>query len=272
MQRAFVSPTELTQALDAVEHAVGLVLKDVFEPWDTFGRYESDVEARLLFFALVRHVEGVLECGRSDVVLFPAGATLTRTAFEQAVRVCWMLHPQDVMVREGRFLAHLSEEERMWRRCARASGEEPVAKRGAPLREFRELFEKKLPAHVPRLKGLPKFDEMLRELGEPGRYVSYILLSQFSHGSHYAGWMYRRHLGTAKELAERSRVRDWAELLRICWWSVFQAAQALENTSARRQFRSVDAASIDAVAVGLRALAEAEVSMPHSSDGEHEAV
>jgi hypothetical protein len=247
VKRKFLPPEEWTSALDDFECAIGSLLKDVFEPWTEYGRYEADVEVRLLFLNLLRHTEAVIECARIDPVSFAAAATLTRTVLEQSTRVRWMLAPQDVWEREARFLAHLSDEERMWDRCARASGKDEFRSHAAPLKQFREAVEKLLPAHVPRLARIPSFERILAELKQPEHYAAYTVLSQFSHGSHYAGSIYRRHLGTAKELSERVELKEWGGLLKLCWSSIFAAAQAIEQTCARRAIRSMSSENITAM-------------------------
>jgi hypothetical protein len=86
---------------------------------------------------------------------------------------------------------------------------------------------------------------MLEELGEIRRYAAYTLLSQYTHGSHFMGNLYRRGLGTGKAFGEQVSVKDWAVLLEIAWWSIFHAAQKIEHTCARRDIRCLGNQRID---------------------------
>ncbi len=235
---------ELLSLCQEVKEAVGALLRDVSEPFDGYGRYESDVEARVLFLSLARHIEGLLECARINFALLPAGGTLTRAAFEQGIKIQWLLHPANVFDREARFLAHLSEDERTWKRCGRYSKVEKFEAASVLISQFRMEVEQALPPGTLLLKGIPKLSEMLKELGEEQRYTAYILLSQQVHGSHLGGSVYRRGLGKDKDFGEQISVQDWVSLVEIVWWSIFYAAQKIENTCARRDIRSLDNRSI----------------------------
>jgi hypothetical protein len=88
---------------------------------------------------------------------------------------------------------------------------------------------------------------MLAEIGDSPRYVAYILLSQFSHGSHFAGSIYRRGLGTEKKFATRISASDWVPALEICWWSLFHATAKIEHVCAGRELRSVPQSLLEAI-------------------------
>lgn len=256
MSSAIVAPPprELLDLLDALEGATGDLVCDLREPCPDFGLYESDVEAKVLFVVMLRHVESLLHCARTDLVLLPAAFTLARSALEQGAKILWLLHPRGIFEREARFLAHLSDEERMWERCNRYTASEVFLERSSAIREFREAVEKQLPNGTPRLARVPGVEAMLVEVGERKKYTAYILLSQYSHGSHAAGSVLRRGLGVSKEFGERASAADWVVPLEIAWWSLFSAAQAIERTCAGRGIRTLKQASIDDLDIRLATL------------------
>lgn len=147
----------------------------------------------------------------------------------------------------------------MWERCARIAGNNDFAKHAEPLRSFRSAVEALLPAEVARILQGRKLDEMMRELGDYERYFAYTLLSQYVHGSHHAGSIFRRNLGTSKELAERVRVSAWYVPLEVCWWSAFHAAQTIERVCAQRPLRAIKAAGTESIALRLEELKTSSV-------------
>jgi hypothetical protein len=251
-------PPKFIDLCDQIDRAAGLLLQDVGEAFPDLGRYESDVEARVLFVGLLRHVEAVLECARADLVLLPAATTITRAVLEQSTKIRWLLLPTDVFDREARFLAHLSDEERMWERCAKDAGVNLFLERAAAIAEFREGVEKILPPTTTPLRRVPSLKDMLTELGDTKRYVAYTLLSQTVHASHFGGATYRRGLGTAKKFGEWISPADWAFLLEVCWWSLFTAARDIEHTCAKRNLRSVTQPLVDEIAGRLAELRDSK--------------
>jgi hypothetical protein len=239
---------------DEIDELVGLVLKDVREPFPEFGRFGIGRGGAGSFSGLLRHVEALLECARADLVLLPAASTITRAALEQSVKIQWLLHPPDVFDREARFLAHLSDEERMWERCARYLGEDALRGRSARIQGFRKAVEAALPVHISRLPRIPTLEAMMTEIGEARRYATYTILSQYSHGSHYGGSIYRQGLGTKKEFDERVSPSEWALLLQVSWWSFFYSGQTIEHVCARRDLRSIESAQIEGLGIRLSRL------------------
>jgi hypothetical protein len=60
---------------------------------------------------IIRNVEGVLLMAREDLRLLPAAFSTSRTAYEVAIRVLWLMDPTDPYEREVRWLAYLSQDE-----------------------------------------------------------------------------------------------------------------------------------------------------------------
>src|SRR5689334_21244387 len=100
-----------------------------------------------------------------------------------------MLDPEDPFEREVRWLAHLREGEDYHRRIT-----EQLSRRGADasneqnmyeaIRSFRLGVEAKLPPpHLP-LPKVPSLWTMLEDIGADEKYLTYRILSQFTHGTH----------------------------------------------------------------------------------------
>jgi hypothetical protein len=115
MSNILMPPTpEILHIADSVERAIGQFLgaRETIPP---LGKFESDVEALLLFTLVIRDIEAILTLARTDLVLLPSACVLARAVFEIAVKAAWMVHPDDPFDREVRWLAHLAEEERLYK-------------------------------------------------------------------------------------------------------------------------------------------------------------
>jgi len=77
-----------------------------------------------------------------------------------------------------------------------------------------------------KIPTLPNILEMLQSLNEERKYLYYILLSQYTHMTHYAGKIYRKNLGVDKKLKEESSIDDWKLVFSISW-PVFEFATEL---------------------------------------------
>jgi hypothetical protein len=210
------------------------------------GRYEADVEARLIFILGIRHVEGVVALARCDLVLLPAAYHLARAAFECCVRAAWLVNDENPMKREPRFLAHLDGEisaiRRSSERLERAGTNVDAAHaRGRQLKQFRDDVARALQDRgVPLLKQIPKFEEMLSSIGGDHLYPIYIEASQYTHGGHAATWLYRGGggVGTHKVIKETIMAEHWILPLRMCWLALCHPGDIV----ATRIARSADAA------------------------------
>jgi hypothetical protein len=148
----------------------------------------------------------------------------------------------------------------MWERCARTLREEVFRERAARIHEFRKAVQAALPRRSSPLARIPTLEAMLAEIGEAKRYATYTTLSQYSHGSHYGGSIYRRGLGTDKEFGEWVSPSDWALLLQISWWSLFNAGQTIEHVCAGRDLRSIEVPQIEGINIRLSRLRGPEIS------------
>lgn len=111
----------LARAADLLEAAVAAV-STAFASAPTTA-YEADVEANLIIHLTIRDAEGVALLAREGAFMYPAAMVLTRAAYEGALRVMWMLHPDDPFEREARYLAMLKETEELARVAAREFAE-----------------------------------------------------------------------------------------------------------------------------------------------------
>jgi len=192
------------------------------------GMYESDVEAHLLILLIIRHVQGVITLARHDLVLLPAATAIARTSFEAAVRVLWVLNPHDPMQREARWLAGLKEYESYYRNLA--TDIEKHQDDGAPFHQiekeiqgFRLGVERLLPKEIELLSKQPKYEDMLKDLGDAKRYTSYRIMSNYTHPTQVATSIYRSGLGTQKKFGEFISPSDWYTCLGPAWFSLANA-------------------------------------------------
>ena len=194
------------------------------------GQWESLDEATVMAYLVVRHVEGLVELARRDEVLLAPAWACARSAMEVAPRLRWLLEPDDAYSREGRWLARIEEEERFHR--ATASGLADVGGEAAQIervadqvRDFRIRVADLLPARTLVPRSIPSADSAIAH--DPGVYLLYRQASQYVHGTHAGGSLYRRHLGTAKQLGERIRTSMWAGPLQAGWWGLTTAGTAV---------------------------------------------
>jgi hypothetical protein len=243
-------------ACDLLDHAVGrfLAARECLQ----FGRYEADVEASLLFNLVLRHVESVISLARTDLTLLPAAYSVARSAFETATKAAWLVDATDPYVREGRWLAHVAEEERVYERAAeRFDSPESKARfhaRASRLREFRTGVQALMPKHVPIPKGNPSLEEACRSIGGEHLYSLYIYLSQFVHGGHCATSLYRQGLGTEKQIGEFITEGHWYIALRICWLSLSHPATVVLSRISGTEFEYLNPAEYAKIEAAIEAI------------------
>lgn len=218
--------TSLPRAAGLLESAVASVLKAFATAAPT--AYEADVEANLMIHLTIRDAEGLALLAREGTFMYPAAMVLTRAAYEGALRVLWMLQPDDPFDREARYLAMLKETEGLAEVAAREFaqiGADDATVQGhlaiaQGIRRFREGVASKLPSDVTALERVPSPKEMIAESGFSARYVLYKFGCQYVHSTNYATGIYRKNLGNAMEIGEFVEPKMWAEPLQITWWSL----------------------------------------------------
>ena len=157
---------------------------------------------------------------REGVVTYPAAMVLARAAYEGAIRVLWMLKPDDPFDRESRWLVNLRQTARFHEQVGRefeslGFEDDVVVDRrsvAATIRKVADGVTAKLPPGIEPTATLPSLKDMVEELDMPERYVPYRLGSQFTHVAGYATGIYRRNLGTSAVVGEFLEADQWIAL------------------------------------------------------------
>jgi len=195
----------------------------------TIGEYEADAESVNLMRLVIRHVEGVILLAKEDLVLLPAALSMARTAFELGVKINWLLQPDDPFAREARWLSQLRNGEEYYKKTSDVLAKFNVDNqyfkgREKMIKEFREGITKLLPSEHKVVNKMPNLRDMLVALKDEERYVLYIHLSQYTHGSHFATEVYRKNLGTKQVFGEHIEPSNWQVPLAACWYTMATAA------------------------------------------------
>jgi hypothetical protein len=133
-----------------------------------------------------------------------------------------MVQPDDPFERELRWIVHLQEEVRMHDRIANhvekfGGNPQGFKEMGDLLRKFQKGVASALPSGYRELRGNPKVEEMLASVGQAQMYHVYTVLSAHVHGNHSSTWLYRRNIGTKKEIGELIDPTMWHLPLWTSW-------------------------------------------------------
>lgn len=232
MNGVVLEPNEkIRKSAELLEEAVGRFLR-ARSTFRDFGRFESSIESLNLMYLLIRNVEGCVELARKDLVLLPAAMTLARSAYEIGFKIKWMLDPVDPFEREARWLAHMKSEVEFYDKLIAKYSK--LDEEASDLWNFRETIESfrlavsdKLPGSVSRVSKTPDLFSMMKSLDDERKYLGYIVLSQFAHGSHNATGLYRKNLGTDKSLGEFVEASTWSIPLSGCWYALHSSGSKL---------------------------------------------
>lgn len=210
----------LLRVADEITAAIGRFV-DARRP--PVGHWEALDEAHVMGNLCIRQIEGTVALARTDMVLLPAAWATARSAFEIAVRIEWLLSPPADFEREARWLARVREGARYWRqigdRLAAVGGDPAQAHRIAgAMTSFADGVAVQLPTDVP-VAAIPNLDAMVAE-SDPVQYVVYKMASQYVHGTHEGGVLYRQHLGSMKTFSEQVDPHRWVDPMRFCWWAL----------------------------------------------------
>jgi len=218
---AMSPPPKILEIAEKLDQVIGQFLL-AFKSIPPLGKFESEVEARLLFILAIRSIEAMLTLARTDLVLLPAANILARAVFEASLKSAWMVQPADPFDGEVRWLAHLSEAERLYKSISKN-----VADSGGNstffdvqhqvIKDFRVGVSNALPPQYSELKGNPSIEAMLRDLGQEHMYFIYRHLSQFVHAGHVSTGLYRTGLGTGKRGGEFITQASWHSPLWNAW-------------------------------------------------------
>jgi hypothetical protein len=223
MENIILPPNlEIKKVCDLLENWIHNFLK-ARDSIPSTGQYEAPLESLNLMYLMIRNVESIILMARYDLVVLPSSLHLTRSVFEMAMKVMWMLAPNDAFEREVRWLAQLQTEEKYFERFAqrlKKIGEddtEVLAIRDK-ISGFRLDVIGVLPQPYKPLVEIPNLAEMMKDIHEEKKYFTYMLLSQYSHGTHIATGTYRRGLGDEKVLGEYITPKDWKIVFSVCWY------------------------------------------------------
>jgi hypothetical protein len=225
--RVIFSPTnEVINCCELADQGIQQFLVSIKN--DHFGRYEYEVECLINITHAVRIYESIIELARKDLVHIQSALILTRTLFEGLIKVSWILHTNDVFESECRYVAQLDTECKFinnWVKEFEKSGysSEKYNQSLKSISSFKNDLSELLISKGYKIPKLPDFREMLKSLNEERKYINYMLLSQYTHLTHYSGRIYRSHLGTEKKLEEKVSFEDWKFIFSICW-PVFEFA------------------------------------------------
>lgn len=216
----FEPTNQVINYCELADQGIGQFLDSVNN--EHFGRYEYEVECLINITHAIRIYESIIELARRDLVYVQSAMILTRSLFEVLIKVSWMLHTHDVFESECRYVAQLDTECKFISKWIKE-----FEKFDQPVEEYRQSLESVssfkndlsdlLISKGYRIPELPNFKEMLKSLDEERKYINYMLLSQYTHLTHYSGKIYRRHLGTEKKLEEKVSFEDWKFIFSICW-------------------------------------------------------
>jgi hypothetical protein len=272
---------ELVLVADLLDHAVSFYLEAYHQRMDKVdARWEAPILGFSLVMLCVRNVEAVALLARHDEVLVTAAWANARNAFELAVRVQWLLYPDDRFEAEMRWIAFLHEYERFFERTSGRPLEDcnealrsHRAEIGASIRTFREGVQFAVPTGYRPVVGIPSIEGMLRETGSQDLYLAYIEGSQFLHGSMFAASSYIKNLGTEKAWGEFTQLMQWILPMRLCWLSLRESSSIVLRKMLHKPFElnwiKLNS-EMDSAFESLTLAASAEQADRASTDGEYE--
>ncbi len=167
-----------------------------------------------------------------DLGLIASAMNLTRSVFELSMKSLWMLAPEDAFDREVRWLAQLQTEEEYYERlCKRLNrlgvDNASINKIKEEIASFRIGVTNVLPESYKPLSKIPDLASMMAAIHEEEKYMSYIFLSQYSHGTHVATGLYRKGLGNDMQFGEYIFPKDWGLIFKLCWFCLAKTSERI---------------------------------------------
>ncbi len=189
----------------------------------------------------IRYLESINELAKQDLVYLPSAMVLSRSVFESAINVLWLMQPNDLFECESRYLSRLRDYEN-W-----ISGQikyfnnlnwntDKYEEEKKLIIEFRKDIEKLLEDKGYKTSNSKNLREILKSVHEERKYLYYKLLSGYTHGGYYSTNLYRKNLGTCKILGEFISIDDW-KLVYIVAWPAFEiASEFFIDRASKSQF------------------------------------
>lgn len=186
------------------------------------GEYESILESKLILNLCIRHIESINELAKQDLVYLPSAMVLSRSVFESAINVLWLMHPNDLFECESRYLSRLEDYEKWvnsqikyYRLLNWKSDQYNEEKR--LIFEFRKGIEKLLKDKGYKACSSKNVRDILKSINEERKYLYYKLLSGYTHGDYYSTNLYRKNLGVCRTLGEFISLDDWKLVYTVAW-------------------------------------------------------
>ncbi len=232
MSSIIQAPTpEIVALCDIIDRTIEAYLAALGKGKTKLGRFEAETEAYCLLKLVIRHAEAFVLMARHDLVLLPAAQVAARSAFEAHLKILWMLKPVDPFEQEARWVLHVRSSSEHWAKLAKS---ESLAEefRSDCLKQ-KDVFDSFSSQITQRLtqqgyavppKSVSLWD-ILKDLDQKHLYPFYIHLSAFAHTNYEAGSLYRKHLGTGKQLGEFITPAGWALPIEAVWKSLFVASR-----------------------------------------------
>jgi hypothetical protein len=204
------SPTKEVIALcDEIDFIIGQFFD--YEQNVVHGKYESISICRLNILHSIRLLEALTELARKDLVFVQGALVISRSLFELLIKTAWILHPVRVMEKEARYVAYLETDYEFSLKMEKetAGSSKQITKR-TEIKWFINALSEKIKEHgVKKIPKFPNVRDILKSLNEERKYLYFIMLSQYTHFSHYAAGLYQKNLGTAKEYEETNNLERW---------------------------------------------------------------
>lgn len=223
---------KLLNATESLRAAMGKFL-EARKTIPQLGKYEFEFESLNLMNLVIRNVEGCITLAETDVVTFPAGMVLARTAFEISIKIMWLLFPENPLESEARYVAHLKSEvdalDKLNNHISKTGGYDIGGSLGIrnETETHRILVEKTLPVTVKQLPKVPDLFSMMKSVGCEQHYINYILGSQFTHGTYMATSIYREGKGKQMIRGEFLAPAAWYSPLTVCRYSLFDSGYTI---------------------------------------------
>ncbi|MFI7453892.1 DUF5677 domain-containing protein [Nonomuraea sp. NPDC049714] len=210
----------LSEAVSRVARARDRVVLKNSSAW------EAPREAWALSNLMVKNVRAVLLMARHDEALVTAAWTSARAAFEQAIRIIWLLYPGDRFESECRWLALLRETEQYHHKVEAECRETDPDKaelhraRENSIKEFRTSVTARLPVGYTVPPKTPSISAMMHETNSEKMYQFYREGSQYVHGTWHGTSAHRKDLGSMASWGDFTSSVDWILPFRLCWLSL----------------------------------------------------
>lgn len=192
-------------------------------------QYESDITTENLLRILRRDVEGILCLANRDILLLPPALVIARSVIETFANLLWLIQPEDGEEREARLLACLTQERKAtvtYRNELQGKVDVSWIEHDLVLLDnvYAET-SKKVKIDYSNITKPSKFNELLKEINKESLYFQYRKLSQSTHSTHAATWIYKRDLEDGVTSGEVIDPSDWHTPLFICYYTLSRSGR-----------------------------------------------